>query len=228
MEGQKTKSYLVLTVVGVGTLLSAMAGSMVNLALPAMGRDLAISIEDSRWVVQSFLLAVGALLLLAGRLGDLWGHRRVYLVGFVLFGAASLACGLAGSFVELVVYRVFQGVGGAMIMATGPALLTLSFPGKQRGRALGMLATATYIGLTAGPTLGGLLVSALGWRWTFYVYVPASIIVLVLGLWFLPKKEIEKRPKFDLAGALTLFVGLPFLLLVVSESQRWGAGFWMT
>jgi EmrB/QacA subfamily drug resistance transporter len=225
---QKTKPYLVLTVVGVGTLLSAMAGSMVNLALPTIGRDLSISIEDSRWVVQSFLLAVGALLLLAGRLGDLWGHRRVYLVGFALFGAASLACGLAGSFAQLVIYRVLQGIGGAMIMATGPALLTLSFPGKQRGRALGMLATATYIGLTVGPSMGGFIVSALGWRWTFYIYVPAAVIVLTLGLLYLPRKEAEERPKFDFAGALTLFVGLPCLLLVVSESQRWGAGFWMT
>jgi EmrB/QacA subfamily drug resistance transporter len=201
---------------------------MVNLALPAMGRDLAISIEDSRWVVQSFLLTIGALLLLAGRLGDLWGHRRVYLAGFALFGAASLACGLAGSFAVLVVFRVLQGIGGALVLSTAPALLTLSFPGKQRGRALGLQATATYIGLTIGPTLGGLIISALGWRWTFYVYVPAAILVMALGYSYLPRKKVEKRPKFDLPGAFTLLIGLPFLLLLVSESQRWGAGFWMT
>jgi EmrB/QacA subfamily drug resistance transporter len=224
----KTKPYLVLTVVGVGTLLSAMAGSMVNLALPDLGRDLAISIEDSRWVVQAFLLAVGALLLPAGRLGDLLGHRRVYLIGYTFFGVASLACGLAGSFTSLVVFRVLQGMGGAMALATSPALLTLSFPGKHRGRALGMQATATYVGLTVGPTLGGFIVSALGWRWTFYFYVPAALVILFLGLRFLPHERKEEKPKFDLAGALALLLGLPFSLLLLSECQRWGTGFYMT
>lgn len=225
---QKTKPYLVLTVVGVGTMLSAMAGSMVNLALPDLGRDLSISIEDSRWVVQSYLLAVGALLLPAGRLGDLLGHRRVYLIGCVFFGVASLACGLAGNFTSLTVFRVLQGVGGAMSLATSPALLTLSFPGRHRGRALGMQATATYVGLTVGPTLGGFIVSALGWRWTFYFYVPAALIILYLGLRFLPQKRQEERPKFDLAGALSLMLGLPFFLLLLSECQRWGTGFYLT
>jgi len=224
----KTKPYLVLTVVGVGTLLSAMAGSMVNLALPDLGRDLGISIEESRWVVQSFLLAVGALLLPAGRLGDLLGHRRVYLIGYTFFGAASLLCGLAGSFASLVFFRVLQGLGSAMALAASPALLTLSFPEEQRGRALGMQSTATYVGLTLGPTLGGLIVSALGWRWTFYVYVPVTLIILILGLGFLPRKKKDKRPKYDLAGALALVLGLPLLLLLLSESQRWGLGFFMT
>lgn len=227
-EGPKTKPYLVLTVVGTGTMLSAMAGSMVNLALPDLGRDLSISIEDSRWVVQSFLLAVGALLLPAGRLGDLLGHRRVYLVGYTFFGAASLACGLAEGFASLIVFRILQGVGGAMALATSPALLTLSFPGKQRGRALGMQATATYVGLTVGPVLGGLIVSALDWRWTFYLYVPATLLILFLGFRFLPRTRVDRRPRFDLAGALALLVGLPSFLVILSECQRWGTGFYLT
>ena len=224
----KPKPYLVLTVVGVGTLLSAMAGSMVNLALPDLGRDLGISIEDSRWVVQSFLLAVGALLLPAGRLGDLLGHRRVYLIGYTFFGVASLLCGLAQGFASLVFFRVLQGLGSAMVLAASPALLTLSFPGEQRGRALGMQATATYVGLTVGPVLGGLIVSALGWRWTFYVYVPVTLIILVMGLLFLPHGQKQTRPKYDLAGALALMLGLPSFLLLLSEFQKWGTGFFLT
>jgi len=221
---QQARPYLVLTVVGLGTLFSAMAGSMVNLALPDIGRDLAISIDDSRWVVQSYLLAVGACLLSAGRIGDLLGHRRVYLAGYVFFGAASLACGLTEGFASLTVFRVLQGIGAAMVLATSPALLTLSFPGKQRGQALGMQATATYVGLTVGPTLGGLIVSALGWRWTFYLYVPAAVIILVMGLRFLPRKPAETRRGFNLAGAVALTVGLPSLLMLVSEFRGWGAG----
>ncbi|HUU00139.1 MAG TPA: MFS transporter [Myxococcota bacterium] len=225
----KNKPYFVLTVVGGGTLLSAMAGSMINLALPDLGRDLGISIEDSRLVVQSFLLVVGAFLLVAGRLGDLIGHRQVYLLGFFVFGTASLFCGLVESYTWLIAFRVLQGVGGAMVMASGPALLTLSFPVKQRGRALGMLATATYVGLTVGPTLGGLIVSALGWRWTFFVYVPTSLTVIGLGFWLLPrKKTIRDQTRFDWSGTFSLLVGLPFLLLALTEFQHWGVLSWQS
>jgi EmrB/QacA subfamily drug resistance transporter len=214
-------------VVSVGTFLSAMAGSMVNLALPSLGRDLAVSLTTSRWVVQVMLLVMGALLLVAGRLGDIIGHRLIYLVGFVLFGAASLVCGLVNSFGWLVVARALQGVGGAMVLATSPALLTLSFPVSMRGRALGMQATATYLGLALGPALGGLIVTALGWRWTFFVYVPASAAVLVLGALFLPArttKEPGREPRrIDVPGVFLLVLGLPLLLLSLSWSRTVGS-----
>jgi len=221
----EVRSYAVLGVVGVGTLLSAMSGSAVNLALPDMGHDLRISIELSRWVVQAFLLAVGVLLLVAGRLSDLLGHRRVYLVGFSLFGAAALGCGLAPSFGWLVVYRVLQGVGGAMVMSAAPALLTTSFPPEERGRALGMLATATYTGLTIGPPLGGLIVAGLGWRWTFHLMVPISLVVFALGLLYLPRRP-GRRAALDWPGAAALLLGLPLLLLAISEGPGWGVSSW--
>lgn len=223
------RPYVVLLVVGVGTLLSAMAGSMANLALLSIGRDLDVSIEDSRWVIQAFLLTVGVLLLVVGKLSDLWGHRRVYLTGFFLFGITSLACGLAGSFHVLVLFRILQGVGGAMMMATGPALLTTTFPGSMRGRALGMLATATYTGLTLGPPLGGLLISEpLSWRWAFYVNVPVAVVVFALGVAFLPRVPRSPAARFDWAGAVSLLLGLPLVLLALSEGQRWGGSSWMT
>jgi MFS family permease len=178
----------VLAVVGLGTLLSAMSGSAVNLALPDLGRDLGISLEASRWVLQSFLLAVAIALPFAGRASDTLGHRRVYLTGFGLFALMALACGLTRSLAFLVAARALQGVGGAMVMATGPALLTSTFPAARRGRALGTLATATYTGLTLGPTIGGLIVGAGGWRWTFFFNVPLSLFILLLAMRHLPRQ----------------------------------------
>jgi len=179
----------ILGVVGLGTFLTALSGSSVNLALPDLGQNLQISLALSRWVLQAFLLAVAIALPRAGRASDALGHRRVYLAGFALFALMSLACGLANRFGLLVAGRVLQGVGGAMVMATGPALLTTSFPAQQRGRVLGFLSTATYLGLTIGPTVGGLIVGAGGWRWTFFFNLPLAVVVLLLGARHLPARE---------------------------------------
>lgn len=220
----KNRSYLVLLVVGVGTLLNTLAGSSVNLALPVIGEELGITVDHSRWVVLGFMLIVTVLLLMAGRVSDLLGHRTVYQVGFVLFGLASLGSGASQGFAMLVAGRVLQGAGAAMIMATGPALLTTSFPGAQRGRALGMLATATYIGLTIGPPVGGALIAGLSWRWIFYLNVPVAAGMVLLGQVYLPSAGPRSRStrSFDTPGAVTLVVGVPLVLLAMTQGQVWG------
>ncbi len=177
---------LVLWVVGLGTLLTTLFASAINLALPFISAEFGQPIDRAGWVLSAFLLAVTVLLLVAGRAGDLYGYRRVYLAGFSLLAGAALACGLCGSLWQLILCRGLQGVGGALVMASGPALLTTSFPGRQRGRALGMLATATYAGLTAGPPLGGLVITALGWRALFWLSAPVSALIVLTGVRYLP------------------------------------------
>jgi EmrB/QacA subfamily drug resistance transporter len=225
-------------VVGLGTMLTAASASTVNLALPDLSRELHVSVELAGWVISSFLLATTVLLLAAGRLGDMLGHARVYLVGFVLFGAASAGCGLADGIGWLVASRVMQGVGGAMVAATGPALLTTTFPGNQRGRALGLLSTATYTGLTLGPPLGGLTVGASSWRWVFLVNLPVAALVVALGLVYLPSTTRRSTPptssptkvaaasarSFDWPGLLTSLTGLPLLLVALAQGRRLGWG----
>ncbi len=218
----------VLLVVGIGTLLSALAGSAVTLILPTISKEMNISLDQASWIMISFMLAVTVLLLIFGRAGDLFGHRKVYLGGFFLFGVASLTCGLAGSFWMLVFGRLFQGVGGAMVMATGPALLTTTFPGAQRGKALGMLATATYIGLTIGPPFAGYLISSLSWRWIFYINIPITAFLFTLGLFFLPSDVRSGEKSFDFGGAFTFVVGLPLLLLALSQGHKWGWSSWQS
>jgi EmrB/QacA subfamily drug resistance transporter len=220
------RPYLVLLVVGVGTLVNTLAGSSVNLALPVIGEELGVTVEHSRWVVLGFMLIVTVLLLVAGRVSDLLGHRAVYQMGFALFGLASLVAGASRGFAMLVAGRVLQGAGAAMIMATGPALLTTSFPGAQRGRALGMLATATYIGLTIGPPVGGALIAGLSWRWIFYLNVPVAAGMVVLGQVYLPSARGRGRAArtFDAPGAAAIFIGAPLTLLAVTQGQSWGWG----
>jgi MFS family permease len=174
------------------------------MALPSLGVEFGLSIDQGPWVVQGFLVSATVLLLPAGRAADLFSHRSVYLAGFGVLGATALVCGLAPSFVVLVLARVLQGVSGALIMASGPALLTTSVPASQRGRALGVAATATYAGLTGGPPLAGLLLGVLDWRWIFLLNVPVAAVILGLGGWLLPKapRRAEARP--GRAGALAL------------------------
>jgi EmrB/QacA subfamily drug resistance transporter len=223
------RRWAALAVVAIGTLLSAMAGSAINLALPDMGRDLGLSIESTRWVIQVFLLANGVLLPVAGKVGDRLGLGVVYQAGFLLFGIASVACGLAQDFGALVALRVLQAVGGAAVMATGPALLTTTIPSAMRGRALGLVSTATYTGLTIGPPVGGFIVSVLDWRWTFFLNGPAALVVIAMAWRFLPRGRPASRTRsFDWPGALTLVITLPLLLLALSECTRWGLGSWPT
>lgn len=212
----------VLLVVSSGTFLSALAGSGVTLALPEIGRELGISLARASWVMQGFLLVVTVLLLVAGWLGDRWGHRRIYLAGFLLFGIASGLCGLARSFELLVGGRLVQGLGGAAVMATGPALLTLSFPATRRGQALGIQATATYLGLTLGPPLSGWLIGYAGWRWVFFLNLPAAAVILGLGAAFVPRTRIDPGRRLDLPGSATLLSGLLLLVLALTEGGRWG------
>jgi EmrB/QacA subfamily drug resistance transporter len=217
-----THPYMILLVVGVGTLLNTLAASSVNLALPIVSREMEITVQLARWIMLSYMLAVTVLLLMAGRLSDLWTHRTMYQLGFVVFGAGALACGLATTLWVLVTGRVIQGAGASMILASGPALLTTSFPDSQRGRVLGMLATVTYLGLTMGPPLGGVLITMTGWRWIFYFNVPVAVVMVALGKHLLPRTRPVRGSPFDGRGAITLVVGLPLLLVAAAEGQRWG------
>ena len=211
-----------------GALLSSMAASMIGLALPSISADLAIPLDQAEWIMLSFLLAVTVMLLVAGRLSDLLGHRQVFVAGYFLFGLTSLLCGLAQDFFFLVAARLLQGISGAMIMATGVALLTTSFPADRRGWALGMISTATYAGLTAGPSLGGALIAAFGWRAIFLINLPISAALIVLSIVFLPYVRPPKKFSLDIGGLILLMTSLPLVMLALSRGQQWGWHSWPT
>lgn len=157
-----------LGVVAVGTLMSALGGSLIHVAVPLVRLDLGVDIGAASWVLAAYSLAVSALLLPFGRLGDRHGKGRVYTAGFGVFGVGSALAALAPTLASLIAARALQGAGAAMLMVNGPALTTAAFPPTQRGRALGLQATATYLGLSLGPSIGGWLAQGAGWHAAFW------------------------------------------------------------
>lgn len=213
----------VLVTVGVGTFMSALDGSVVNTILPVLAHELGTDVAGIEWVTTVYLLVVSALLLGVGRLGDIHGHRRIYLYGFLIFVIGSALCGLAQSAPMLVALRAVQAVGAAMLYSSSPAILTAAFPPERRGMALGAQATFTYLGLTAGPSLGGWLAHAFGWRSVFYINVPVGILAIALALNVIPAgRPAGRRERFDIRGAVTFAAGLVALLVALNQGHAWG------
>ncbi|HEX7976356.1 MAG TPA: MFS transporter, partial [Anaerolineales bacterium] len=219
------RKWWVLLAIGVGTFMTALDISVVNTVLPVVNRSFGRDgdVAAIEWVVIVYLLVVSGLLLTFGRLGDLRGHRFIYLAGFFVFVGSSVLCGLAPSALALVGFRAVQALGAAMLSANSPAILTKSFPDSQRGRALGLQATMTYLGLTVGPALGGWLTDLYSWRAVFFINLPVGVLALALSLWAVPHDGAERSAeRFDLAGALLFSAGLVALLLGLNQGSSWG------
>lgn len=217
------RKWWILIAVGVGSFMTALDGSVVNIILPVVSRAFNTDVAAVEWVVTVYLLVVSSLLLSFGRLGDMRGHKLVYVSGFLVFVVSSALCGFAPSVVVLVVARAFQALGGAMLLANSPAILTKNFPAQQRGQVLGLQATMTYLGLTVGPSLGGWLTSQYGWRSVFYINLPVGLLALLLSVYFIPLDAgAERAERFDLAGAVTFMAGLVALLLGLNQGHAWG------
>lgn len=217
------RKWWVLLAVGSGSFMAALDGSVVNTVLPVIRDTLRSNIAVIEWVVTAYLLVLSGLLLTFGRLGDLRGHRAVYLWGFGIFVLGSALCGAAPSPGLLIAFRSLQAVGAAMLASNSPAILTGNFPASERGRALGTAATMTYLGLTVGPSLGGWLTAALGWRSVFYINVPIGVLALTLSLLFIPNDPpAETDRRFDLPGAAAFLTGLTALLLGLNKGAEWG------
>lgn len=213
----------VLIAIGAGTFMSALDTSVVNTVLPIVNQSFHSDIATVEWVVLVYLLLVSGMLPGFGRLGDLRGHKPVYIGGFVLFIGSSLLCALSPSVTALIGARALQSLAAAMLSANSPAILTKTFPATERGKALGLQATMTYLGLSAGPSLGGLLTEHYGWRSVFFINVPVGIIALLLSVYFIPKDTPNKiLERFDWRGALTFMGGLVALLLGLNQGHEWG------
>ena len=217
------RKWLVLIAIGTGSFMAALDGSVVNTILPILRTSFNSNVATIEWVVTVYLLVLSGLLLTFGRLGDLRGHRSVYVWGFAIFITGSALCGLAWSAAILVIFRGLQAIGGAMLASNSPAIVTGNFPAEQRGRAFGLVSTMTYLGLTAGPSLGGWLTQAFGWRTVFYINVPVGLLALVLSLIFIPKdSHYESGKRFDLAGAAVFLAGLVLLMFGLNKGAEWG------
>ena len=213
----------VLIAIGVGTFMSALDGSVVNTILPVIREAFGSDVATIEWVVTVYLLVLSGMLLTFGRLGDLRGHKHVYIFGFIIFIASSAWCGISSSIQALIIFRGVQAIGAAMLASNSPAILTGNFPPDKRGQALGLSATMTYLGLTVGPSLGGWLTEQFSWRIVFYINIPVGLLALILSTRFIPKDSPDDcGKKFDLLGAIIFLAGLVSLLLGLNKGADWG------
>ena len=216
--------WLALYVLCLGDLMIVLDGTIVNVALPSIKDDLGLSETSLAWVVNAYLLTFGGFLLLGGRLGDLFGQRRMFLIGISLFTAASLACGVATSQEQLVVSRAVQGLGGALVSAVALSLvMTLFTEQADRAKAMGIFGFVLSGGGVAGVLLGGVLTDVLNWHWIFLVNIPVGALVFVLSLRLLPAvPAMAGGGRLDLAGALTITGSLMLAVYAIVNGNETG------
>ena len=216
--------WLVFSFVAIGIFMSSLDGSIVNIALPSIMKDLAAPLAYIEWVVMIYLLTVSSLLLSFGRLSDILGRRRIFVMGLIVFSAGSLFCSISGNAILLIASRSFQGIGAAMIMACTPALVVDIFPASERGKALGMMGAVVASGLTIGPALGGLLLHFFSWRAIFYINIPIGILTAFAAARLLKGggADVSRKESFDWAGALLLTLCLGSFLVAVTHGYEWG------
>ena len=207
-----------------GSTMGTLDASIANVAMPTIARVYATSIDNAEWVILSFMLVTASTLVLFGRLGDMFGQKRIYLGGFAIFGASSLACALAPSLVLLVVARAVQALGAAMLLSSNQALIVDTFPSTERGRAIGFNGAAVAVGLSLGPIVGGAIVTYGDWRWIFLINVPLAAAVVAISLWHVPESRGSEAKRLDYLGAFVVTVGLGTLIYGLIESPQLGWG----
>jgi EmrB/QacA subfamily drug resistance transporter len=206
-----------------GSSMVFIDGTVVNIALPALQANLNATAVDVQWVVESYALFLAALLLLGGSLGDHFGRRRIYSIGVVLFALASIWCGLAPNISQLILARAVQGIGGALLVPGGLAIISASFPEEERGRAIGTWSGSTAITTALGPVFGGWLIEHVSWRAVFFLNLPLAIVVLVLVFYFVPESRNEEESgTLDLTGAALATISLGAIVYGLIESSRLG------
>jgi EmrB/QacA subfamily drug resistance transporter len=205
-----------------GSSMAFIDGSVVSVALPAMQADLNTSVRGAQWIVNAYMLVLGALMLVGGAAGDRYGRRRIFMVGVIVFTAASVACGLAPNVGALVAARALQGLGGALMVPESLAIITAAFPEAERGRAIGTWAGFSALTTAFGPVLGGWLVDASSWRMIFFVNVPFGIATLVLAMWHVPESRDTSEGSVDWRGGLLVTAGLVAIAYGLTAASELG------
>src|SRR5438270_8080109 len=194
-------------VVIVGSIMSILDTTIVNVALATLGRDLHATISEIQWVVTGYMLALAAVIPVTGWAARRFGGKRVYLVSLVLFVIGSALCGLATSTSQLILFRVLQGVGGGMIMPIGQLMMAEAAGPKRMGRVMSIAAVPVMLAPILGPTLGGVIVQNISWRWIFFVNVPIGLIAVVAALRLLPRVERAPADRLDFRGLVLMSGG---------------------
>ncbi|MGH3922998.1 MAG: MFS transporter, partial [Pseudonocardiaceae bacterium] len=213
-----------LVVIATGYFMNVLDSTVVNVAVPTIMTRLDTTTEQMLWIINGYLLPYALLLLVAGRLGDIYGHRNVFFTGLLIFTVASLLCGLARSPEELIAARVLAGIGAAGASPQAVAITSALFPQSRRGLAFGVLAMVVGVASVAGPALGGIITHYLGWRWIFFLNVPIGVLGLLGTFVFVPSTRNLIRQRLRPATVVLATAGLFALLFALIEGQRFGWG----
>ncbi len=217
MEYNKRQSNITLAIVMIASFITPFMSNAINIAIPSIGLEFGGSQSLLNWVVAGFLLSSAAFLLPFGRLADQVGRKKIFLIGMIALAVSSLACALAPSLIALIVFRILQGISSAMIFSTSMAILTSVVPPESRGKALGFNSAATYIGLSSGPVLGGLICSVFSWRVVFYFNLALALIIIILTLWKLKGEWTGEAVRFDGVGVFLCIAAQALLLFGLTD-----------
>jgi EmrB/QacA subfamily drug resistance transporter len=220
--GERARKRVVLVAAILGAAVVFVDGTVVNVALPSIQRDLGGGLTLQQWVVDAYLLTLGSLILVGGSLGDLFGERRIFSLGAALFGATSVLCALAPEGTTLIVARGLQGIAGALLTPSALATITTTFAGEERGAAIGTWTAWTGIGTVIGPLFGGWLIGAASWRAIFFLNVPLVLVTLALIAVALPPRHGTERVRVDYRGGVLCVLGLGGMVFALIEQPRRG------
>ncbi|MDN3352123.1 MFS transporter [Actinomadura sp. DC4] len=221
MTERSLRPWTSLVVLCLGTFAILLDTTIVNVAIPSLVTDLHASLDQAVWVVNSYLLVFTALLIVASRLGDIFGPRRLFVGGLAVFALASALCGAAQSPGQLIAARVLQGVGAAALAPQGMVVIQSIFPRERMGAAFGVFSSMTGLAAVAGPTIGGALTTYVSWRWVFYVNLPIAAAGIVLAVLYVPDIRTGRRHRLDAIGVLFASLGLSAVVFGLIEGQRY-------
>ena len=215
-------SRLILLSVCIGQVIVGLDLRAITVALPTLTTSFRSEFTTIQWTILVYDLVLIGLIITMGRLGDLFGRRRLYSLGFLIFVIASALCGLSQSIGQLIFFRALQAIGGSMIAANGRAIVSVNLPQEQRGRALGLTSTAFHVGFLTGPSLGGFLIDTIGWRWIFYINLPFSLWGAYLAWKVIPETRAREKFAVDFPGAFLLLVTSALFIYAIDQLPRIG------
>jgi len=221
MRSRLNSEWAVLITLSMGFFMTLLDLTIVNVAIPDMRRSLHASLAQIGWVLNAYIIVLAVLIITAGRLGDLRGKRNLFIIGVALFTLASAACGISQTAPELIAARAVQGLGAALLLPQTMAVIIATFPAHRRGTALGIWGGVAGLAAVAGPTIGGMLVTWLDWRWIFFVNVPIGVITIALAVIVLPEIRSERRQRLDPLGVLLASASLVAISYSLVEGQTY-------
>lgn len=223
MSNNSNSKWWVLIGVSIASFLGCIDFTIVNTALPAIQNSLHADVTKLQWIINIFILALSTFMVIMGRLADAYGRRLVLYIGMIVFGAASLGAGLANNIDLLIFFRLIQGISCAILYTATGAIVSNAFPLNERGKAIGTLFGINGIGLAVGPVIGGIMVSALNWRWVFLMNVPLIILsIIICSIYVHESRNEDQDTKIDWFGFVTLLLGLPCLIIGIIQGNSWG------